>query len=252
MKIVVLSPHRDDAAFSLSLAIAAWLKQGNRITVLNCFTRSDYAPYSDAASIHPNDRMSYVTALRLREDVSWQRHFGPHLLRTELNLKDAPLRLHCSADEVCSLPVNPHDKALFKIRAAIEQLAPDALVIPLALGAHVDHLTARDAALPLYSDTLPFAFYEDLPYAARPGAADLIESLAHTLAPGLHPVFAEAPTDPSLAQQRKRTLALSYDSQIDDDVTEQIAAFCLNYDGRERLWANPAWHRSSLSIDLPV
>jgi len=38
MKITVLSPHRDDAAFSVGLAIAEWLNAGYAVEVVNCFT----------------------------------------------------------------------------------------------------------------------------------------------------------------------------------------------------------------------
>ena len=69
MKIVVISPHRDDAAFSLGLSIGCWLDAGHAVNVVNCFTRSAYAPYAEFEFIHSNDRMARVSALRLREDV---------------------------------------------------------------------------------------------------------------------------------------------------------------------------------------
>jgi LmbE family N-acetylglucosaminyl deacetylase len=249
MKIVIVSPHRDDAAFSLSLAIGAWLEAGHSVAVVNCFTRSEYAPYSDVDSLHPNDRRSYVTALRLREDEAWCRHFGPHLTHADLNLKDAPLRLRCGIDEVCSTPVRHGDKALLKIAQAIEAMTPEVLVLPLALGRHVDHMTARDAVLSLCSIERLCAFYEDLPYATRPGEADQIVDLAQSLALDLKPVFTAAPRDLDDAAKWKRQLALSYDSQIDEEVTTQIAEFCRRYEGRERLWANAAWQASTLTSE---
>jgi LmbE family N-acetylglucosaminyl deacetylase len=247
MKIAVLSPHRDDAAFSLSLAIEFWLSLGHTVTVVNCFTRSEYAPYSDVESIHSNDRRSYVTALRLREDEAWCRHYGKGLTHVDLNLKDAPLRLACTAEQVCSLPVNPSEKAFSKIRAALEPLTSHLFVLPLALGAHVDHLTARDAAISSNIMQGACAFYEDLPYAARPDVAETIADIAHTLG-SLSPMFPQPEQDPLLAEQRKRRLALCYDSQIDDDVTHQIASFSRRYGGRERLWANSLWRTSALAI----
>ena len=73
LKILVLSPHRDDAAFSLSIAITNWLTARHSVTVLNVFTRSRYAPFSDAAFVHENDELSYVSAMRLREDEYFLR-----------------------------------------------------------------------------------------------------------------------------------------------------------------------------------
>ena len=70
MIFVVLSPHRDDAAFSLGLAVDSWLAAGHSVSVLNFFTQSAYAPYSDVETLHANDRVSFVSAVRRREDVA--------------------------------------------------------------------------------------------------------------------------------------------------------------------------------------
>ncbi len=158
MKILVLSPHRGDAAFSLSLAITGWLKARHTVTILNVFTRSLQAPFSDAEFVHENDRLSYVSAMRLREDEVFVQRLTQDLPRSakgnlqmvDLNLKDAPIRLRCPLEEVCDRPVNPDDPAIEKIRRALERQAEagamEALVLPLALGEHVDHLTVRAAA----------------------------------------------------------------------------------------------------------
>jgi LmbE family N-acetylglucosaminyl deacetylase len=246
VKIAVLSPHRDDAAFSVSLAIDAWVGQGHKVEIIDCFTRSEYAPYSDADSVHPNDRISYVTALRQREDEIWRRQFGDRVTLVDLNLKDAPLRLHCSLDDVCSVPVSLTDKVVSKIQKALERSAASAWVLPLGIGNHVDHLTARDIALTPGFLSGSCAFYEDLPYASRPGAADAIHELAHAVESDLTEAFASDVNDVNNAVSRKRRLALCYDSQIDDEITDQIAAFSSQYQGRERLWVNAAWRASQL------
>ena len=248
MKIVVISPHRDDAAFSLGLAIAGWLAAGHSVNVINCFTLSDYAPFSALQSMHPESRIRSVTALRLREDETWGKLLGDGLTLTNLQLKDAPLRLNCSANDVCGMIVTSADGALLTIREALGDAQADALALPLALGGHVDHRTAREAAIPGESNARPCAFYEDLPYAARPGAAATIEDASYALDAGLTPIFTSAMTDPDSAARRKRRQVLCYPSQVDDEVTEQIAGFCARYGGRERLWANAAWHSSKLAV----
>jgi LmbE family N-acetylglucosaminyl deacetylase len=247
MKIVVLSPHRDDAAFSLSLAIGSWLRAGHAVDVVSCFTTSDYAPLH-RVPIQPEDRTATVSVLRRREDETWQQHFATGLMLIDLNMNDAPLRLNCTPEDVCITPVKLADEALQCIQRALHSLAPDALVIPLGLGAHVDHLTARQAALSSFSITDNCAFYEDLPYAARPGAAEEIESIAHSINPLLKPVFPDEPCDTEVAINRKHQLALCYPSQINKAVAQEIADFCANYAGRERLWVNPAWSASSLTV----
>ena len=246
MKILVVSPHRDDAAFSLGLAIGTWLEGGHKVHVVNCFTRSEFAPYSEVDHLHPNDRMPRISAIRSREDQAWLRLYGPGLSLSDLNLKDAPLRRHTPLENVCSIPVDPADKAILKVGKAIERETPGVLLLPLGLGSHVDHLTVRDALLPASHTDLPVAFYEDLPDAAKPIVADTIATVAESLHGDLLPAFAAAPSDSRAATDRKRRLALCYDSQVDTEVTEEIAGFCERYEGRERLWANPAWRASAL------
>src|ERR1700748_223631 len=152
-------------------------------TLLNVFTRSRYAPYSDAAFVHENDQLSYVSAMRLREDEHFLRRITEtlpkglksNLYMLDLNLKDAPIRLRIPLEELSDTPNNPTDPALEKIRKTLvkqsEAGAMDALVVPAALGKHVDPLTVREAATP-FTSAIPAAFYEDLPYATTyPSAA---------------------------------------------------------------------------------
>jgi LmbE family N-acetylglucosaminyl deacetylase len=247
VKIVVVSPHRDDAAFSLSLAIGAWLERGHAVEVVNCFTRSEYAPFSDVSSVHANDRMTYVTALRLKEDESWRKQFGAGAKRLslkDLNVKDGPLRMHCGLEELAAVAVNPVDKAMGKIQKALE--GADAVLLPLALGGHVDHRTAREASVALAGSQLPCGFYEDLPYALEVGAEAIAEA---ALGAGveLMPAFVGGELEVEAAVKRKRRMALCYDSQIEDAMAEQMAAFCAQWGGRERLWANAAWRASELA-----
>lgn len=248
MKITVLSPHRDDAAFSLGLTIGVWQDLGHHVAVVNCFTKSEYSPFGDLAFVGENDLRSYVTALRHQEDLRWSRQYQSPVGLTDLNLRDAPLRLRCAADQVCSISVDSEDPAIAKIRSALEKRATDALVLPLAIGDHVDHLTARAAAQDGWPASLLIGFYEDLPYSARPGVADGIVLRATTAPDGLEPWFASIDGDVRAAVARKRQLALCYDSQIDSEVTEQIARFCEQYGGRERLWVNRAWREAGLGV----
>ncbi len=246
VKITVLSPHRDDAAFSIGLAIGTWIGAGHTVDVVNCFTKSRYSPFGDLEFVHANDLQSYVTALRHREDLRWSRKYRPPVSLADLNLRDAPQRLQCKVDEVCSVPPKADDASLLRIRRAFEKTVKGALIVPLGLGNHVDHLTARLAVQDGWPETLPLAFYEDLPYAARPGVADGIEERAASVAAGLTPGYVCEPGDVKEATVRKRDLALCYDSQIDSEVMEQIAQFCDRYKGRERLWMNHAWRESGL------
>lgn len=255
MNILVLSPHRDDAAFSMSIALNRWLNDGHRVTILNVFTRSLYAPHSDAATVHVNDQLAYISALRKREDEQFLKQIpGANIL--DLNMKDAPIRLRCDSAAVCDMDADANDTAIPKILKAIAPLrvgprAFAALVLPLALGHHVDHRTVRDALLSL-SASMPCAFYEDLPYATRAGVGsdflrfreDLMTSLHEPLYPvlchGTHP-------DPTAF---KRRIVLLYASQIDAEHAEVIAGFSERYGGAERLWVNRAWLEAARDAKL--
>jgi len=256
MKIAVVSAHRGDAAFGVGLSVGAWLEAGHSVEVIACCTRSEFAPYSDIGSVHENDRMSFATAVRKREDEAWLKRYPAapgrgKLTLTDLNLKDAPLRLHVGADEVFGLEVNPAEKAVMKIQKAVERSRAQALVLPLALDRHIDRLTARVAAAQGWPTALPVAFYEDLPQAAQPGGEALVEaavgSVLATMQLQLAPVFAGvALDDVTAAVDRKRRMAWCYDSQIDEATTTQIAEFCRPYGGWERMWASAAWVGSEL------
>lgn len=253
VRFVVVSPHRDDAAFSLGLTIDAWLRAGHRVDVLNCFTLSEYAPYSDVDSLHANDRRSFVSALRRREDVAWSKQLAGRLNITDLDLLDAPLRLGCAVDEVLSVEIRPGDRAQARIAGALRKLVGKglseeiAIAVPLSVGSHIDHRLTREAALEAFTGAnLPFAFYEDLPYATRQENAGEIEGLAESAGFGLQPGFAAAGGDVTSASTRKRRMVECYDSQIDTDVAVQIVGFCEQYAGRERLWVNESWHNLHL------
>jgi hypothetical protein len=169
----------------------------------------------------------------------------------DLNLKDAPIRLRCSFEELSDTPVNPTDPAIEKIRKTLTKLSDDgtmeALVLPAALGNHVDHLTVREAAMHL-TTVLPSAFYEDLPYATtHPSAATDLDALrdnAAKLNEPLSPVVYQIES----AIEYKRRLVLGYASQIDDEVGTLICDFAKHYDGGERLWANQRWVDAFASV----
>jgi LmbE family N-acetylglucosaminyl deacetylase len=252
LKILILSPHRDDAAFSLSIAITNWLTARHTVTILNVFTRSRHAPYSDAGFVHENDELSYVSAMRLREDEHFVRRITERLPKglksnlhmVDLNLKDAPIRLRIPLEDLSDTPVNPTDASIEKIRKALtkqsEAGAMEAIVLPGAIGDHVDHLTVREAAQP-FATNIPSAFYEDLPYAATyPSAATDLETLLEAAASHNEPL-APVLYQIESAVEYKRRLVLGYASQIDDEAGTLISDFAKRYDGGERLWANQLW-----------
>jgi len=121
-------------------------------------------------------------------------------------------------------------------------------VLPLAVGDHIDHRITRQAGLDaLASGAHPVAFYEDLPYAGMEQFAETLQSHVDSTGLDLQPVFPEPePGDVEARVRRKARMVECYDSQVDSLAVRQIAEFSRRYEGRERLWTNPAWRAPSL------
>jgi hypothetical protein len=190
--------------------------------------------------------------MRLREDELFVRRIKESLPKglknnlqmLDLNLKDAPIRLRIPLDEVCKTPVNPADPSIEKIRKALTRQSElgtmEALVVPAALGNHVDHLTLREAALP-FANGIPSAFYEDLPYiATHPSALEDLGAVRDAAAERGSPLTPFTCHIES-AVERKRKLILGYASQIEEDVADTICNVASDYNGCERLWVNEEW-----------
>ncbi len=120
----------------------------------------------------------------------------------------------------------------------------EALVLPAALGNEVDHLTVRDAALPL-AISIPCAFYEDLPFAATHPTAtadlDALRTAAVERNDPLTEVLYGIGEPGEAAIFRKRKLVLTYASQVDGEAGALIANHAARHNGAERLWANQRW-----------
>lgn len=219
--VLIVSPHRDDAAFSCAIAIRE-LRKRCSVTVSNYFTVSEYAP------LRTTDAVS-ITALRLDEDRNFAKLAGVTL--ADLDLVDAPQRLQIEFSQISNnRPLGPEDARCRQIiTAQIAGLAPDLILLPLALGDHIDHRIAQAAAIDTGHPRL--AFYEDLPYAARldPGKPEL---RAHEISPLLTPWIFRAPDGCSWKAQ----CAGLYPSQIGAATVDEISQYGNRYQQGERFW----------------
>lgn len=231
-KITVLSPHRDDAGFSLGLALGLWGAASVRLQVLNFFTQSAYAPHSPAKTAEE------ISAVREEEDRQALAFIHNGIVETSLRLLDAPLRLHLPFSQITqeSSAQRITRQELSALSQCIQQYCAGSLVLaPLGLGNHVDHTAVHRAAV----NTLPpqtLAFYEDLPYATWTPPADLrtrIEAVEHTTGTHLEPFILQAQD----TVERKRQIADFYRSQITAEEADNIAHYAENYDNGERIWA---------------
>ncbi len=229
--LTVLSPHRDDAAFSLALSLSRWSKMNVPITVLNFFTISSYGPQSAATSVPE------VSSLREREDGHALYSIGPRIRTEALGLLDAPIRLNISAASI-SAPENADLQPLDEIASLSRQIEPHfrhgLLLAPLALGNHIDHRAVHNAAINAHHGQR-LGFYEDLPYASWTSDEQLAATVSQTeqfTRVALRPVVIRT----SEAVSRKLHVVSRYRSQINRQEASAIATFARRYGGGERLW----------------
>lgn len=230
ISLTVLSPHRDDAVFSLYLALRKWQQSPLRIIILNFFTQSNYAPRISGKGA------ALVSNVRKTEDHKALAKIGKNIQILDCDLLDAPLRLGIEAAAVCRPETRPDTRCVTEIAAYIRNLARnDLLLAPLSLGGHVDHRAVNEAAIASASKKSRLAFYEDLPYATWT-PQDTLQRQVHAMEARIG-----IPLRPVIVRQRgevrrKQYAAARYQSQITLQEAIWIARFSLRYGTGERLW----------------
>ena len=231
-RVTILSPHRDDAIFSLSIALSRWSKAGVALRVVNIFTISEYAP----RAVSP--RASSVSSIRSREDRAALSAIDQRLRVESLEWLDAPLRLQIelsaiSRPETMQLQSKEEVEAL--ARHFRKYFAQDLVLAPLGLGDHVDHRVVNEAALACSSNA-QLAFYEDLPYAAwtpESGLRAKVAELQRTMSASLAPLVIRTA---ACGVTRKLSSVSRYRSQITRAEGATIARYALRYRSGERIW----------------
>lgn len=186
MHVLAVSPHLDDAAFSVGGTLGRLTDAGHRVTVLTCFTRSVPGPTGFALACQTDKGLrpdvDYL-ALRREEDRAAMAVLGAEPVH--LDLPEAPHRGYPSAPDLFA-GVHDGDEVWREVAAALADQTADLWLGPQALGGHADHLQVLRALAGL---DRPVLWWRDAPYvlhdpAALPGAA---------LPPGLQPL--ELPQD---------------------------------------------------------
>lgn len=198
---MAVSPHLDDAAFSVGGTLAALADAGHDVTVLTCFTRSLPDPAGFALACQTDKglgpEVDYM-AVRRQEDDAALAVLG--VRQKHLDLPEAPHRGYGSAAALFAGP-RPDDDAWQDVADLLAPLETDVWLAPQGLGGHVDHLQVLRAVAGLRR---PTAWWRDSPYVlrepdARPGA---------DLPPGLGTV--ELPQD----RDRRGEACTAYTTQL--------------------------------------
>lgn len=228
MKTLIISPHCDDAVFSLGGALARGLLGEAR--VCNVFTETNF----NAAGV--GDPVE-TTARRLCEDRAALASVGatPHYL----GLMDACLRPpYAEPESYMAAGLDPlgdevWPRASSALLDFVERHEHDLACFPLGLGGHIDHRICARLGLEAYARGAAVIFYEDLPYEAASRAGDAADH-ARSLARGV-----ESRVLTLDGVRDKLALALAYASQLDDEAARVISqTFGLH--GGERVWGAPA------------
>lgn len=172
MRVVAVSPHLDDAVFSVGGTLARLAAAGSEVGVVTCFTGSvDPATASEFALSTQLDKglgagVDYM-ALRREEDRRALGTLGTGIVGTHLDLLEAPHRGYASAPELFA-GRRPDDEVAGPLAAALEPLLTDAdlVLAPQALGDHVDHQWVGAVV----ADLVPVArraWWRDTPYVVK-------------------------------------------------------------------------------------
>lgn len=171
-RLLAVSPHLDDVAFSCGGALVVLGRAGWDVRVVTVFTRT-VTPLSAFALACQLDKgldadVDYM-ALRRDEDVHAMRCLSVASWQ-HLDLPEAPHRGYVSAPDLFA-GRHRDDDALPLVRDALAPLVAGADLVlgPQGLGNHVDHVLVREALDQLAP---PLLRYRDTPYAMRLDVAD--------------------------------------------------------------------------------
>lgn len=229
LKLFILSPHFDDAAYGLTLHIAGFIKSKLPLTIINCFTVTKWT----AIPVN-NKNVTTISLLRAKEDAAYNTLFNLAIRFINLNMLDAPLR---NGYIFQFKPFEPNESELVeelenKLRDTIE-MDESILLCPLGIGNHIDHAICREAVIKLYGK-MKVLFYEDLPYAARITYDD-IKNHIKELELRLNVKFRNNIYGLQNCTIDKELAIRQYKSQMNDDICREIIGHMHQLSG-ERLW----------------
>lgn len=189
MKLLAISPHLDDAAFSAGGLLATRVDRGWDVTVATCFTGNVARPTGFALACQLDKGLAAdidYMALRRDEDVAACRELGAQAIH--LPFLEAPHRgYHTAAMLFEPRLEDDHivDPLTMALSALVQAERPDLVLGPLCLGDHVDHHAVR-AAMTRACGGCDVLLWEDWPYADRQTRVAATPALIQPLTPDLH------------------------------------------------------------------
>jgi LmbE family N-acetylglucosaminyl deacetylase len=176
-RILLLSPHADDVAYSIGGIVARLAMQAD-ILLMTVFGRSGWALPQTLCQAS----VDAISAMREQEDRAYCVR-----RRIDYALLAYPDSFVMGYDEAKELSVvaadDPRTTNIVKrVGDTVACLVPHIVFAPCGLGGHVDHQIVRTAVDAL--DQVEVFYYEDVPYSASLSLAELDRQLtAQGLAP---------------------------------------------------------------------
>ena len=172
-KIAFVSPHLDDAVFSVGGVMAALAEEGHVLHVITCFTQSVLAPTGFALACQLDKGLSAEVdymELRRAEDAQACQLLGaqPYWL----DFSEAPHRGYESASALFA-DILVEDTIQTALREQLQQtiasVSPDLILSPIGIGNHVDHQQVKQVVkiLEQHFPAIPFLYWYDEPYLSR-------------------------------------------------------------------------------------
>ncbi|KZL05064.1 PIG-L family deacetylase [Pseudovibrio sp. Ad26] len=220
-KVVIISPHLDDAVFSAGGALLD--RRFSDVTVVSVFTKSRYR-------INGCGNWRNVTHERLIEDVRALSLLG--VKSFHLGLEDASLRQgYTNEAAYLSTKLVPNndpiwDQAVMSISNIIHTFENIRVILPLGIGGHIDHLIARDAALLAIKHQKFIWFYKDATYDRT---EEQIQRIVKSMNISRECIFTPSSLD------KKEEIVNIYTSQVNKKVLDSIRGDLHRYHG-ERFW----------------
>jgi len=232
-KVIIVSPHIDDAILSMGGSISKLVAAGSQVSIVNVFSISSWThPDALYAKDHGAGDRERVTEIRKAEEMALSRqlNYRPFFL----DFLDLPIRDQAMTDAVLSE----------RIKCAIRDQLDFSSNIFFPLGIdHPDHCVVRNIGNELMPEGYRISFYEDLPYVARKlGSGALVKSKA--LEQGLRSSAVEIDISKKIASVK------AYESQVSEEWLTDLYDYSSNTEGTgyfEYFWSES---RHSDPVDL--
>ncbi len=218
-KNIILSPHCDDAAFSLGGLLLSGMI--DNVVICTVFSISN-CTYNDL-----EDSIENITTIRKKEDEEFFKQCKSKIHLHYMDKLDAPIRMGNEDLDVFNTSFTKKDREICtEIISFIEDnfSIDDIIYAPLALGNHIDHYILFEVAADLAAEGYDVNYYEDLPYAAN-CSNYLLKRRISSLEERIENVYSDLVRHSKISIIDKISALSIYRSQIDPSIIKRISNY---------------------------